>query len=179
MISIPAACSWAAILSRSRTRKFSIQTFWASPKYLLVSGKGAKAVGPASYSQTGSPSLDGMSETPRCCWYQSPSAFGSLARKKNPPIPVTFSIPVPPAIPSRTAAPAGGGETFGCVAVCAAMPRWFRLQMKLDPKANDRVRSSWRLRKCIPSSFREERKSVYDTCANGVLGSVKMRFCVP
>jgi hypothetical protein len=48
--------------------------------------------------------------------------------------------------------------------------------MKLDPKANDRVRSSWRLLKCIPSSFREDRESVYDTCANGVLGSVKMRF---
>src|SRR5882672_5588083 len=44
-----------------------------------------------------------MSETPRYCWYQSPSAFGSLARKKNPPIPVTFSLSVPPAIPSRTA----------------------------------------------------------------------------
>src|ERR1700731_1584588 len=117
-----------------------------------------------------------MSEIPRCCWYQSPSAFGSLARKKNPPIPVTFSISVPPAIPSRTAAPAGEGETFGCVVVCAAMPSWFRLQMKLDPKANDRIRSSWRLRKNIPSSFREERDSVYDTCANGVLGSVKMRF---
>jgi hypothetical protein len=56
-----------------------------------------------------------------------------------------FSIFVPPAIPSRTVAPAGGGETFGCMAVCAAMPSWFRLRMKLNPKANDRVRSSWRL----------------------------------
>jgi hypothetical protein len=44
------------------------------------------------------------------------------------------------------------------------------------PEANDRVRSSWRLRKIIPSSFREERGPRYDTCANGVLGSVKMRF---
>jgi hypothetical protein len=26
------------------------------------------------------------------------------------------------------------------------------------------------------SSFREDRKSVYDTFANGVLGSVKVRF---
>src|SRR5882724_3534514 len=117
-----------------------------------------------------------MTETPRCCWYQSPSAFGSLARKKNPPIPVTFSISVPPAIPSRTAAPAGGGEIFGCVVVCAAIPSWFRPKRKLDPKANDRVRSNWRLTKSIPSSLREERDSVYDTCANGVLGSVKMRF---
>src|SRR3984893_8697411 len=117
-----------------------------------------------------------MSETPRCCWYQSPSAFGSLARKKNPPIPVTFSISVPPAIPSRTAAPAGGGESFRGTAVCAAMPSWFRPKMKLDPKANDRVRSSWRLGKSIPSFFREERESVYDTCANGVLGRVKISF---
>src|SRR6266849_8772747 len=115
-----------------------------------------------------------MTETPRCCWYQSPSAFGSLARKKNPPIPVTFSISVPPAIPSRTATAAGGGESFGGMAVCAAMPSWFRLQMKLDPKANDRVRSSWRLRKSIPSSFREERGPSYDTCASGVLGSAKL-----
>jgi hypothetical protein len=67
-------------------------------------------------------------------------------------------------------------HTFGCMAVCAAMANWFRFQMKLDPKANDRVRSSWRLRKSIPSSFREERGPSYDTCANGVLGSVKMRF---
>src|SRR3979411_3208904 len=102
-----------------------------------------------------------MTKTPRCCWYQRPSAFGSLARKKNPPIPVTFSISVPPAIPSRTAALAGGGETFGCVVVCTAMPSWFRLKMKLDPKANDRVRSSWRL-KSIPSSFRETRGPSYD-----------------
>ena len=57
--------------------------------------------------------------------------------------------------------------------VGAAMPGWFRFKMKLDPKANDRVRTSWRLRKSIPSSFREERESVYDTCANGFLGSVK------
>jgi hypothetical protein len=66
-------------------------------------------------------------------------------RKNSRPIPVTFSISVPPAIPSRTAAPARVGETFGCVVVCAAMPSWFRLKMKLDPKANGRVRSSWRL----------------------------------
>src|SRR5882757_4431567 len=111
-----------------------------------------------------------MSETPRCCWYQSPSAFGSLARKKNPPIPVTFSISVPPAIP------AGGAEGFGGTAVCAAMPSWLRPKMKLDPKANDRVRSSWRLRESIPSPFREERGPSYDTCTNGILRSVKMRF---
>src|ERR1700719_325983 len=49
--------------------------------------------------------------------------------------------------PSRTAAPAGGAETFGCVAVCSTMPSWFPPKMKLDPKANDRVRSSWRLEK--------------------------------
>src|SRR5438132_4927221 len=156
-MSIPAARSCAAILSRSRTRKFSIQTFWASPKYLLVSGKGAKAVGPAACSQTGSPSADGKSEIPRCCWYQSPNAFGSLARKKNPPIPVTFSISVSPATAERTAAPAGSGEVSGGTAVCAAMASWFRPKMKFDPKANDKVRSSWRLRKGIPSSFREGR----------------------
>jgi hypothetical protein len=63
-------------------------------------------------------------------------------RKNSPRIPVTFSISVPATIPSRTAAPARGGETFGCVVVCAAMPSWFRPKMKLDPKANDRVRSS-------------------------------------
>jgi len=59
------------------------------------------------------------------------------------------------------------------MAVCAAMPSRFRLEMKLDPKANDRIRSTWRLGKRIPSSVREERESMYDTCANGVLGSVK------
>jgi hypothetical protein len=32
------------------------------------------------------------------------------------------------------------------------MASWFRPKMKFDPKANDRVRSSWRLRKGIPSS---------------------------
>jgi hypothetical protein len=64
------------------------------------------------------------------------------------------------------------------MAVCAAIPGWFRPKMKLDPQANDRVRSSWRLRKSIPSSFREERGPSYDTCANEVLGSVKMRFWV-
>src|ERR1700730_8328945 len=117
-----------------------------------------------------------MSETPRCCWYQRPSAFGSLARKKNPPIPVTFSVSVPPAIPSRTAASLGEGETFGCVAACATMPGWFRPKVKLDPNANDRVRSSWRLRKSIRSSFQEERESLYDTCANGDTGRVKMGF---
>jgi hypothetical protein len=84
---------------------------------------------------------------PRCSWYQRHSAFGSLARKKNPPISVTSSISVPLAIPSRPAAPDGGRETFGCTAVGAAMASWFRPKMKLDPKANDRVRSSWRLRK--------------------------------
>ena len=56
---------------------------------------------------------------------------------------------------------------FGGTAVCAAMASWFRPKMKLDPKANDRVRSSWRLGKSIPSSFREERGPSYDTCANG------------
>jgi hypothetical protein len=49
--------------------------------------------------------------------------------------------------------------------------------MKLDPRANDRVRSSWRLRS-IPSPFREQHDSTYDTCANRVLGSVNMRFWV-
>jgi hypothetical protein len=39
----------------------------------------------------------------------------------------------------------GRGDLWLYVAVCAAMPSWFRFQMKLDPKANDRVRSSWRL----------------------------------
>jgi len=34
-------------------------------------------------------------------------------------------------------------------------------------------------RKSIPSSFREERESVHDTGANGVMGSVKMRFRNP
>src|SRR5258706_8460095 len=171
LISIPAARSCAAILSRSRTRKFSIQTFWASPKYLLVSGKGAKAVGPASCSQTESPSLDGMSEIPKCCWYQSPNAFGSLARKKNPPTPVTFSISVAPATASRTAGAAGRGEVFGGTAVCAAMAGWFRPKM-FDPKANDRVRNSWRLRKGIPSS---SEKSVARGTISAQTGSGKRK----
>src|ERR1700734_878668 len=50
LTSIPAAFSWAAILSRSRTRKFSIQNLLSSPKYLLFSGNGEKAVVPASFS---------------------------------------------------------------------------------------------------------------------------------
>jgi hypothetical protein len=174
LTSIPAARSCAAILSRSRTRKFTIQTFWVSPKYLLVSGKGAKTVGPASCSQTGSPSLDGVSETPRCCWYQTANAFGSRARKNSPPIPVTFSISVPPLDPCPAAAPAAGGEGTGSCAVCAANPACFRLQVKLEPKANDRILSSSRLGKRIPSSFREERELVHDTRAHRVLGSAKM-----
>jgi hypothetical protein len=38
-------------------------------------------------------------------------------RKNSPPIPVTFSIAVPPTIPSRTAAPASGGDIWlrGCL----------------------------------------------------------------
>src|SRR5204862_6341939 len=123
-----------------------------------------------------SPELVGTVTIPSCCWYESANDVGSLARKKNPPMPVTFSISVPPAIPSRTAAPAEGGETFGCTAVCAAMASWFCLKMKLDPKANDRVRSSWRLRKSIPSSYREECGPSYDTCAKRVLGSIKVRL---
>jgi hypothetical protein len=64
-------------------------------------------------------SMASVCEIPTCCWYQRPSAFGSLRRKKNPPIPVTFSISFPRAIASRTAASAGGGgESFGCTAVC-------------------------------------------------------------
>jgi hypothetical protein len=55
------------------------------------------------------------------------------------------------------------------MSVCAAMPSWFRFQSKLDPKANDRVRSSWRLRKNMPPSVREQRGASYDTCADGVL----------
>src|SRR5579862_8798155 len=89
---------------------------------------------------------------PRCCWYHRPSALGSLARKKNPPMPVTFSVSVASALPSRTAAPAGEGEAFGCAGVCAAKPSWFRLQNKLEPKATDSVRSIWRLCDCIQSS---------------------------
>jgi hypothetical protein len=45
------------------------------------------------------------------------------------------------------------------------MASWFRPMMKLDPQANDRVRSSLRLGKSIPSSIREERGPRYDTCA--------------
>jgi hypothetical protein len=52
--------------------------------------------------------------------------------------------------------------------------------MKLDPKANDRVRSSWRLRKSIPSSFREDRESylrkrVSGKCKDRVLGELAAR----
>src|SRR5205807_8325722 len=40
----------------------------------------------------------------------------------------------------------------------------------------DRVRSSWRLRKSIPSSFREERDHEVRYLRERVLGSVKARF---
>jgi len=37
------------------------------------------------------------------------------------------------------------GSQLGCEFVCAATPSWVRLAMKLDPKANNRIRSNWRL----------------------------------
>jgi hypothetical protein len=100
-----------------------------------------------------------------------PQRFRIVSSENSPPIPVTCSISVPPAKPCVTDVPVVGGGIVGSVAVCAAMPSWFRLKMKLDPKANDRIRSSWRLSKRIPSSFREERDSNYDNCTNGFLGS--------
>jgi len=51
--STPAARSWATILLRSCTRKFTIQLLSGSPKYFVVSGNGLKEVGPASCCQTG------------------------------------------------------------------------------------------------------------------------------
>jgi len=76
-----------------------------------------------------------------------PNAFGS-ARRESPIRSLFHSVP--PATASRTAAPQGE-EVFGCTAVCAAR-RVGSTKMKLDPKQNDRVRSSWRLRKSIPPS---------------------------
>src|SRR5215471_6258131 len=100
----------------SCTRKLIIQTLLGSPKYLLVSGKGLKEVGPASCCQTVPPSLVGVSEIPKCCSYQFPSALGSRARKNNPPIPATFSISFPP--DACLAAFAGGAGLGGCAEFC-------------------------------------------------------------
>src|SRR5277367_884857 len=41
-MSMPAACNWTAILSRSRTRKFSIQTFCASQNICSFQEKAPK-----------------------------------------------------------------------------------------------------------------------------------------
>src|SRR5262249_44875073 len=53
---------------------------------------GAKAVVPASCRQAVPPWLFGIVVTPRLSSYHLASLSGSFARKKNPPIPVTFSI---------------------------------------------------------------------------------------
>jgi hypothetical protein len=66
------------------------------PEIVCRLRKGPKTVGPASCSQTGCPWLVGARVIPRCCWYQRPNPSGSLARKNKPPIPVSFSISVPP-----------------------------------------------------------------------------------
>ena len=47
------------------------------PEIVSLFGKGLKTVGPASCSQTGAPSLVGVSVIPKCCWYQFPNALGS------------------------------------------------------------------------------------------------------
>src|SRR5215831_12480378 len=134
LTSIPAARSWATILSMSCTRKLIIQTLLGSPKYLVVSGKGVNEVGPASCCQTLPPSLVGVSEIPRCCWYHCPNALGSCDRKNNPPIPATFPISVPPDS-CLAGAFAGGAGLAVCAEFCAAMDNPFRGRMKLDPKA--------------------------------------------
>jgi hypothetical protein len=61
----------------------------------------------------------------------------------------------------------------GCVADCAARPSWFPPNRKFDPKAKDRVCSSWRLGKGISSSFGEGRDLVNDTRA---IEEYRMKF---
>src|SRR5262249_18171483 len=117
LTSIPAVRSWATILTRSCTRKFTIKALLGSPKYLVVSGKGVNEVGPASCCQTVPPSLVGVSEIPRCCWYQFANALGSCARKNNPPIPATFSISIPFDSGLAAAFPCGAGLA-GCAGFC-------------------------------------------------------------
>src|SRR5215470_9116157 len=77
LTSTPAARSWATILSMSCTRKFTIHILLGSPKYLVVSGKGLKTVGPASCCHGVAPSLVGSRMIPRCSAYHFPNAFGS------------------------------------------------------------------------------------------------------
>src|SRR5690242_21894855 len=103
----------------SCTRKLIIQTLLGSPKYLLVSGRVLNEVGPASCCQRLPPSLVGVSEIPRCCWYHCPNALGSCALKNNPPIPATFYISVPPAS-CLASAFAGVTGLAGCAVSCAA-----------------------------------------------------------
>jgi len=128
----------------------------------------------SSFAATRVPRRSLVSSNPQCCWYQSPNASRIFGSKKNPPIPVTFSISVPPAIPPRTTAPQGS-ETFGCMAVCADA-ELVPIPHELDPKANDRVRSSWRLRKASHPPFRESAARSYDTCGKRSSGSIKMRL---
>src|SRR5450432_511342 len=85
----PDARSWATMASMSLTRKSIIQLCSFLPKYLVSFGNGAKAVGPASWVQGFWPYADGMRSIPSLSLYHWPSAAGSLARKKRPPIPVT------------------------------------------------------------------------------------------
>jgi len=184
LISIPAARSCAAILSRSRTRKFSIQTFWASSKYLLVSGK----------RESGGACLLLPNGVPFARWYERDSQvllvptpqryriFGS--KEESSDSGHFFHFRSSSDLVTNSGPRKGRGDLWLCGCLRAATPRWFRFQMKLDPKANDRVRSSWRLRKSIPPSFREERESVYDTCATGsvkneVLGELLATLTLP
>src|SRR5579871_2311037 len=115
----------------SWTRKFTIHALLGSPKYFVVSGNGLNEVGPASCCQTLPPSLVGVSEIPRCCWYQFPSALGSRARKNNPPIPATFSITAPSDF--LGVACTGAVGLAGCAAFCAVMANLFWGKIRLAP----------------------------------------------
>src|ERR1041385_5990192 len=122
----------------SCTRKLIIQLLLGSPKFLVVSGKGLNAVGPASCCQTLPLSLVGVSEIPRCCWYHCASALGSCARKKNPPIPATFCISVPPASCLADSFAGGAGLAAGA-GFCAVMTKSFFGRMKPAPKVYDSI----------------------------------------
>ena len=79
------------IASMFRTRKFSFHCL-ARSKYFESALNGEKAVAPASCFQGSVSGPLGTGSMPRWRSYHSASAFVSLERKKNPPMPVTFSM---------------------------------------------------------------------------------------
>jgi len=164
LISIPAARSCAAILSRSRTRKFSIQTF-GHPEYWSSQEKARKRWG-LPLAANGIPFARWQERDSQVLLVPKPQRFRIFGSKEESTDPVTFSISVPPATASRTAAPQGRRGLWR-TAVCAAMVSWFRPKMKSTRKQMTEFEAVGVLEK---ASHRPSEKSVttrYDTCANG------------